>query len=89
MDGDRSTLPPCRGVRHNADRRKRQPAIFTRSLCETPIFARETLCPGLLIEPPSRIPRPRGISMSDLIWLALLGGLFALTLAFVRLCDGA
>jgi len=27
--------------------------------------------------------------MSDLIWLALLGGLFALTLAFVRLCDGA
>jgi len=27
--------------------------------------------------------------MSDLPWLAMLGGLFALTLAFVRLCDAA
>jgi len=28
-------------------------------------------------------------SMSDLIWLAMLSGLFLATLAFVRLCDGA
>jgi len=27
--------------------------------------------------------------MPDLIWLAILGGLVALTFAFVRLCDGA
>ncbi|WP_423605134.1 hypothetical protein [Sphingomonas sp. MS122] len=27
--------------------------------------------------------------MLDLLWLAILGGLVALTLAFVRLCDGA
>jgi len=27
--------------------------------------------------------------MSDLIWLAVLGGLFLLTLAYVRLCDHA
>jgi len=27
--------------------------------------------------------------MSDLIWLGVLGGLFLLTLAYVRLCDNA
>jgi len=27
--------------------------------------------------------------MNDLIWLAVLGGLFLLTLAYVRLCDNA
>jgi len=27
--------------------------------------------------------------MTDLIWLAMLGGLFLLTLAYVRLCDWA
>jgi len=27
--------------------------------------------------------------MPDLIWLALLGGLFIFTLAFVRLCEKA
>jgi len=27
--------------------------------------------------------------MPDIIWLAVLGGLFLATLAFVRLCDGA
>ncbi len=30
-----------------------------------------------------------GFPMSDLIWLAVLGGLLLATLAFVRLCDGA
>jgi hypothetical protein len=29
------------------------------------------------------------VIMPDLIWLAVLGGLFLLTLAFVRLCDAA
>ena len=28
-------------------------------------------------------------SMTDLLWLAALAGLFAVTLAYVRLCDGA
>lgn len=27
--------------------------------------------------------------MTDVTWIALLGGLFLLTLAFVRLCDAA
>jgi len=27
--------------------------------------------------------------MPDLLWLVILGGLFLLTLAFVRLCDEA
>ncbi|WP_268760328.1 hypothetical protein [Altererythrobacter sp. Root672] len=27
--------------------------------------------------------------MQDLLWLAVLGGLFAATLAYVRLCDVA
>jgi len=27
--------------------------------------------------------------MPDLLWLAMLGGLFALTAALVRLCEGA
>jgi len=27
--------------------------------------------------------------MNDLIWLAVLGGLFLLTLAYTRLCDKA
>jgi len=27
--------------------------------------------------------------MSDILWLAVLGGLFLATLAYVRLCDGA
>jgi len=27
--------------------------------------------------------------MPDLVWLALLGGLFILTLAFIRLCEKA
>jgi len=27
--------------------------------------------------------------MQDLIWLAVLGGLFAATLAYIRLCDQA
>jgi len=27
--------------------------------------------------------------MSDLLWLGLLAGLFALTLAYAKLCDGA
>jgi len=27
--------------------------------------------------------------MPDLTWLAILGGLFLLTLAFVRMCDAA
>ena len=27
--------------------------------------------------------------MTDLVWLAVLGGLFLLTLAYVRLCDEA
>jgi len=27
--------------------------------------------------------------MTDLLWLAILAGLFALTLAYVRLCDKA
>jgi len=27
--------------------------------------------------------------MSDIIWLAVLGGLFLATLAYVRLCDNA
>jgi hypothetical protein len=32
----------------------------------------------------------KGVSpMDDLIWLAVLGGLFLLTLAYVRLCDAA
>jgi hypothetical protein len=34
-----------------------------------------------------RIPRPEADTMTDMIWLAVLGGLFLLTLAFVRLCD--
>lgn len=29
------------------------------------------------------------VSMPDLLWLAILGGLFLATLAFVRLCDNA
>jgi hypothetical protein len=28
-------------------------------------------------------------AMTDLMWLAILGGLFLVTLAFVRLCDAA
>ncbi|WP_293976594.1 hypothetical protein [Sphingomonas sp.] len=36
-----------------------------------------------------RIPRPEAHPMSDLLWLAVLAGLFLLTLAFVRLCDAA
>ncbi len=28
-------------------------------------------------------------AMTDLLWLGVLGGLFAATLAYVRLCDGA
>jgi hypothetical protein len=32
---------------------------------------------------------PKGISVTDIIWLAVLGGLFLLTLAFVRLCERA
>jgi hypothetical protein len=28
-------------------------------------------------------------AMTDLIWLAVLGGLFLATLAYVRLCDAA
>ena len=31
----------------------------------------------------------KGPNMPDLLWLAILGGLFLLTLAFVRLCDEA
>jgi len=27
--------------------------------------------------------------MQDIIWLAVLGGLFAATLAYIRLCDQA
>jgi len=30
-----------------------------------------------------------GVFMSNVTWLAVLGGLFLLTLAFVRLCDSA
>ena len=29
------------------------------------------------------------MTMADLVWLAVLAGLFALTLALVRLCEGA
>lgn len=28
-------------------------------------------------------------SMTDILWLAVLAGLFLLTLAYVRLCDNA
>ena len=36
------------------------------------------------------LPRPSGhSSMYDLLWLAVLAGLFLLSLAFVRLCDAA
>ena len=36
------------------------------------------------------LPRPSGLFfMSDLLWLAVLAGLFLLSLAFVRLCDAA
>ena len=31
----------------------------------------------------------KGYLMADLMWLAILVGLFLLTLGFVRLCDGA
>jgi hypothetical protein len=31
----------------------------------------------------------RRLTMPDIIWLAVLGGLFLATLAFVRLCDNA
>lgn len=34
-------------------------------------------------------PNQGRASMTDLIWLAVLGGLFLLTLALVRLCDEA
>lgn len=35
-------------------------------------------------------PKPFGVRpMSDVIWLALLGGLFLATLAYLRLCDEA
>lgn len=30
-----------------------------------------------------------GVFMPDVTWLAVLGGLFLLTLVFVRLCDRA
>lgn len=29
------------------------------------------------------------ISMTDLIWLGVVAGLFLLTLAYIRLCDAA
>mgnify|MGYP003583667847 CR=1 FL=1 len=32
---------------------------------------------------------PRTNAMNDLLWLGLLAGLFLLTLAYARLCDGA
>ena len=40
--------------------------------------------------PDAALPRPLGLFfMSDLLWLAVLAGLFLLSLAFVRLCDAA
>lgn len=34
--------------------------------------------------------RPEDVlAMTDILWLGVLGGLFAATLAYVRLCDGA
>ena len=40
--------------------------------------------------PVAALPRPPGhFSMYDLLWLAVLAGLFLLSLAFVRLCDAA
>ena len=50
---------------------------------EGPALFKQVPMPG---HPPSikRIP-----IMPDLIWLAVLAGLFLLTLAFVRLCDNA
>lgn len=38
---------------------------------------------------PGSIAINRGESMTDLIWLGVLAGLFLLTLACVRLCDQA
>jgi hypothetical protein len=37
----------------------------------------------------SRRPIQSEALMPDIIWLAILGGLFLATLAFVRLCDEA
>lgn len=31
----------------------------------------------------------RGNSMQDILWIAAVGGLLALTLAYIRLCDAA
>jgi hypothetical protein len=36
--------------------------------------------------------RPKHVKVSpmqDILWLAILGGLFAATLAYIRLCDQA
>jgi hypothetical protein len=41
---------------------------------------------------PSCVAAPHwftGVPMQDLLWLAILAGLFLLTLAFVRLCGEA
>ena len=39
--------------------------------------------------PPMSPPDTKEAIMPDIIWLAILGGLFLATLAYVRLCDEA
>lgn len=43
------------------------------------LMPRKPICPSIQSE----------AFMPDIIWLAILGGLFLATLAFVRLCDKA
>lgn len=51
--------------------------------------------PRTLMGSQPRSPAPphrwgsKGHLMADLLWLAILLGLFLITLGFVRLCDGA
>ena len=42
-----------------------------------------------MLHPPLAGAMRRVLSMPDLLWLAVLVGLFLLTLAFVRLCERA
>ena len=69
-----------------ADRVEAEDLDHTRFIRPVSLFGLDSSRrPALL---PS-IDAVRGLTMQDLIWLAVLAGLLALTLAYVRLCDAA
>lgn len=68
-------------------------ALYRKILCETYANARNSISNSYATQAYlivlAIIPEPEEQPMQDILWITIMAGLVAATLAYVRLCDNA